>query len=210
MANNFSEDEWRFWMDELSIRNYIVFDNFLDDELYQLTKSFFSDKLELFKHAGVGSKGDHQIKKTIRGDLTFWLNPERDTELDKLWMLIQELRRVLNRYCFLSLSGFEVHLAHYPPGSFYGRHLDQFQNKNNRMISMIMYLNDQWQNGDGGELELVLDNDVTKLVEPIAKRCVLFKSKEMFHSVLKANKSRYSLTGWFLYNPAIMRDFLSP
>ena len=195
-------------MDELSDRNYVVIDNFLDDPLYQLIKSFFIERLEHFQQAGIGTLGNNQIKRSIRGDLTYWLEEKRDPELDRFWQLLHETIQLLNRYCFLSLSGFEFHLAHYPAGAHYDRHLDQFSERNNRMISMIIYLNDNWEKGDGGELEIVSANDEIILVEPIAKRCVMFKSAEVLHGVLEAHKSRYSLTGWLLYYPGVLGQLL--
>jgi len=32
--------------------------------------------------------------------------------------------------------------------------MDQFQGKNNQVISMLIYLNENWQEGDGGELKI--------------------------------------------------------
>ena len=190
------------WIDELSERNYVVIDDFLDDQLYHLIKSFFLEHVENFRQAGIGALDQNQIKQSIRGDLTYWLDRQRDTELEPYWQRLQETMDMLNRYCFLSLSGYEFHLAHYPAGSFYKRHLDQFSNRSNRIISMIIYLNDNWQPGDGGELEIVEQNGEVTLVEPIAKRCVMFKSAEVVHGVLEAHKSRYSLTGWLLRHPS--------
>lgn len=190
------------WIDELSDRNFVVIDNFLDDQLYQLITSFFQEKLDRFQHAGIGTNSDNQINRNIRGDLTYWLDAERDKELEPFWQLLQEMASLLNRYCYLSLSGFEFHLAHYPPGAHYGRHLDQLSNRNNRIISMIIYMNEGWKPGDGGELEIISKEEEVILVEPIAKRCVLFKSAEVLHGVLEAHKSRYSLTGWLLHYPA--------
>jgi SM-20-related protein len=108
---------------------------------------------------------------------------------------------VMNRYCYLSLSDYEFHLAHYPTGTFYKRHLDQFVGRNNRMISVVIYLNEHWKVGDGGELQIYLESgDVT--VQPKARRCVLFKSADVEHEVLTTNVGRDSLTGWLLYKPA--------
>ena len=203
-----SLENWLVWLDELSDRDYVVVDDFLDVPLYELARSFLFEKLELFKQAGIGSLDHRQINKGIRSDFTYWIDPVRDQELQRLWALIRETMTVLNRYCYLSLSGFEFHLAHYPPGGHCHRHLDQFADRNNRMISMVIYLNEDWQPGDGGELEVVEKDDQVRLVEPVARRCVLFKSAEVLHGVLEAKKSRYSLTGWFLYYPGPLGSLL--
>ena len=184
-----------------------MIDDFLDDQLYQQIRSFFLEKLDGFHQAGIGALADNQIKRSIRGDLTYWLDSKRDTNLAPYWDLLHDTINTLNQYCYLSLSGFEFHLAHYPPGAHYSRHLDQFANRNNRMISMIIYLNENWQKGDGGELEIVESDDKVVLIEPIARRCVMFKSAEVLHGVLEAHKSRYSLTGWLLHYPAALGKF---
>ena len=187
----------------------MVIDNFLNDSLYIRIRDFFFARLQEFEPAGIGAQERHQIVTSIRGDSTYWLDSKHDHELESFWGLVRETVQMLNRYCYLSLSGFEFHLAHYPAGSYYKRHLDQFQGRNNRLISMIIYLNEGWQKGDGGELELIASRQSPQLVEPIAKRCVLFKSADVPHAVLKANKSRYSLTGWLLYRPAALGSLLT-
>ena len=66
---------------------------------------------------------------------------------------------------------------------------------------MIVYLNEDWKTGDGGELKIYLA-DKDALIEPIKNRCVIFKSDTLEHEVLVTNKSRFSLTGWLLYQPS--------
>ncbi|WP_262420251.1 2OG-Fe(II) oxygenase [Flagellimonas meishanensis] len=200
-------EQWFSWMDDLSSRNYVVIDNFFRDELYADMKAFFLQKLPDFTEAGIGSNRENQIKRTVRGDFTHWLDRKRDEQLSTFWDLVDETLYMFNRYCYLSLSGYEFHLAHYPPGSHYARHLDQFENRNNRMISVVIYFNEDWKKGDGGELEIVNADNSLLLVEPHAARCVMFKSAEVPHAVLPATKSRFSLTGWLLYQPASLGQF---
>lgn len=194
-------------MDELSSSNYVVIDDFIQNELYLKLRSYFHEKQNNFTMAGIGALEENTIDRRIRGDLTYWLDRTRDEELVHFWELVDQMLHIFNRYCFLSLSGYEFHLAHYPPGGHYDKHLDQFESRNNRMISVVIYLNESWQRGDGGELELFNENGSTKIVEPIAGRCVLFKSAVVPHAVLQAHKSRYSLTGWLLYQPSKMGQF---
>ncbi|MEZ4935991.1 MAG: 2OG-Fe(II) oxygenase [Crocinitomicaceae bacterium] len=202
-----NDRNWLSWIDELSDNRFVVIDDFLSDDLYQTIRQDFLSKLDNFEQAGIGAMDQNIIQQNIRGDQTYWLDSRRDDHLSEWWSLVNETIGVLNRYCFLSLSGFEFHLAHYPPGGHYDKHLDQFSNRDNRMISMVIYLNEGWENGDGGELEIDLEGKIY-LVEPIKKRCVLFKSAEVPHAVLEAHKSRYSLTGWLLYRPAALGKLL--
>ncbi|HKL90325.1 MAG TPA: 2OG-Fe(II) oxygenase [Allomuricauda sp.] len=203
-----SLEDWLSWMDDISDKDYVVIDHFLRDELYTEIKSFFLSKLPNFKEAGIGSHSENQVDANIRGDFTYWLDRKRDAQLETYWNLLEETLKIFNRYCYLSLSGYEFHLAHYPSGGHYDKHLDQFENRNNRMISMIIYFNDHWQPSDGGELEIFEKDGTSFLVEPLAARCVLFKSAEVPHAVLEAHKNRFSLTGWLLYQPSSVGKLL--
>ncbi len=200
-------EDWLSWMDDISNKDYVIIDHFLREDLYTEIKSFFLGKMPAFTLAGIGALDENQINTKVRGDFTYWLDRKRDVQLEPYWNLLDETMHIFNRYCYLSLSGFEFHLAHYPSGGHYNKHLDQFENRNNRMISMIIYLNDDWQPGDGGELEIFEKDGSSFLVEPLAARCVLFKSAEVPHAVLEAHKSRFSLTGWLLYQPSAIGKF---
>lgn len=189
-------------MDELSSNDFVVIDKFVRQDVYSDIRSSFLSHLPSFSKAGIGAMNDHMIRHDIRGDYTYWLNRQRDADLHFFWSLIDESVHVFNRYCFLSLSGHEFHFANYPPGSSYEKHVDQFDNRGNRMITVIIYLNEGWKKGDGGELEIFLKNDESIIVEPIEARCVMFKSAVVPHRVLHSNKNRYSLTGWLLHQPA--------
>lgn len=194
-------------MDELSEKDLVVIDHLLDDKCYQSIKDFLFSELANFKPAGIGALQHKTIDQEIRGDLTFWLSRDRDKQLTSFWEVLDELIYVFNRYCFLSLNGFEFHLAKYPPGGHYDKHIDQFHDRSNRVISMVIYLNEEWQNGDGGELEVFVDQ-ASKLIQPIAGRCVLFRSDKIPHAVLQSHKDRFSLTGWLLRKPSALGQFL--
>lgn len=201
--NIYSEEKWIDWVDQLSQNDYVIIDDFLSPQLYWQVRSFFLQKLEEdeFQRAGLGSVFNNVLDTKIRGDFTYWLDKGRDEELSEAFDLIEEVKSTLNRYCFLSLSGYEFHLAHYPEGTFYKRHVDRFQDRSNRMISVIIYLNEGWQKGDGGELK-IFKYDTEIIVDPIAGRCVMFKSADVPHEVMQTNVGRYSLTGWLLYQPS--------
>lgn len=202
-------EKWLVWIDELSERDFVVIDDFINESNYAEIRAFYEAKLPEFAQAGIGDHLSNTIEKSIRGDKTYWLDRAKDEEMASFWALLDETISVLNRYCFLSLSGYEFHFAFYPPGGHYDKHLDQFQSRNNRMISMVVYLNEAWQKGDGGELEVFDKEGASFLVEPLQRRCVMFKSAEVPHAVLEAHKSRLSLTGWLLYQPAALGKFLT-
>ncbi len=203
LTHQFTEDQWLQWVDTLSDQEYVVIDDFLSEELYKGIRAFFEERQhqDAFDKAAIGALQNNQINTAVRGDFTYWLSKERDTQLQQFWELLDELMFVMNRYCYLSLSDYEFHLAHYPVGTFYKRHLDQFVGRNNRMISVVIYLNENWTEGDGGELQVYLASGDVK-IQPKARRCVLFKSADVEHEVLATHVGRDSLTGWLLYKPA--------
>lgn len=41
-----------------------------------------------------------------------------------------------------------------PTGAFYRRHLDRFRDDDRRMVSAVLYLNEDWQPQDGGQLRM--------------------------------------------------------
>jgi SM-20-related protein len=201
-------EDWLSWMDALSVNDYVIIDKFVDEYRLNTIHTFFKSHLDGFTKAGIGALRDHVIRRDIRGDYTYWLDRKRDSELYNFWSLVDETVFVYNRYCFLGLSGYEFHLAYYPKKGHYDKHLDQFSTRNNRTISMVIYLNKNWQKGDGGELEIFLKDGTSILVNPLEARCVMFKSAEVPHAVLASNKPRYSLTGWLLQQPSALGQFL--
>ncbi len=200
---NYSDEQWLGWMDRLAEADFVIVDDFISNELYENIMEFFhemeeSDKL---KKAGIGAQQNFQVKSEIRGDFIYWLDENRDLELAPFFELMDELTQNLKRFCYLSLSGSEFHIAKYPAGSFYRKHLDQFSERTNRQITVLIYLNNNWQKGDGGELMIYKDGEEIE-IEPIAKRLLLFKSDVIEHEVLTTNVPRYSLTGWLLHKPS--------
>ncbi|MEX2512238.1 MAG: 2OG-Fe(II) oxygenase, partial [Cyclobacteriaceae bacterium] len=89
----------------------------------------------------------------------------------------------------------------YPPGSFYLRHLDQFQAVKYRIVTVILYLNASWHKDDGGSLRMYfIGEDGLEKAEdffPIGGRLVAFISGEVPHEVMPTQKERFSITGWF-------------
>lgn len=205
METFFSDEQWLSWIDKLAEDDFVVIDDFISDaQLHQL-RAFLLDKWQNddFNHAKIGSNINDTLASDIRGDYTFWLNEKRDEDLNVFFSLIRESIANFNRYCFLSLAGFEFHLAHYPPNAFYKRHFDRFKDKSNRMLSFVIYLNENWVEEQGGKLRMYNVQGKEQLdVEPIAKRVVIFKSDTVEHEVLPTTTSRYSFTGWLLYLPS--------
>jgi SM-20-related protein len=198
----YRDETYLNWVERLSNDDFVVIDDFISEDSYAEIRNFFLRILnkDKFDKAGIGAMSEFQVDKSVRGDFIYWLDKERDNEISDVFHRIEELIEKLNYYCFLSISDYELHLAHYPVGTFYKRHLDQFRDRNNRVISFVLYLNEGWNYGDGGELK-IFRPDSSVLVEPLAKRLLLFRSDRVEHEVCITNVNRYSLTGWFLHQP---------
>lgn len=194
--------DWEQRFDLFASQDYLVIDDFISEELYRSIRQYFAVKQNEneFSTAGIGAMSNHQIDKSVRGDFIHWISEAKDTPMAPFFAAVDELVQLLKRFCFLSISDYEFHLAHYPVGSFYKKHLDQFNDRSNRLISCVLYLNENWKEADGGQLKLYLEEG-EKLVEPLARRLVLFKSATLWHEVLPTKSGRDSITGWMLFQP---------
>ncbi|WP_138476016.1 2OG-Fe(II) oxygenase [Dyadobacter bucti] len=166
----------------------------LKDNLFAL----FSQNLLL--SAGTGNDTLVVHDKLYRSDMIYWLdrkhnNPHENDFFD----LMDSFVLYLNSTCYTGITGYEFHYALYPTGSFYKKHLDQFRNNPSRQYSMIMYLNAEWAEGDGGEL-CIHHAGHTQNITPVNGKSVFFKSSELEHEVLPTHKPRLSITGWLKVN----------
>jgi SM-20-related protein len=188
-------------VDNLASTGYVVIDDLLNLEDAQKIKNRL---LQLkgedeFKKSGIGKAAMLQVNESIRGDFIRWIeSDDLHPSLAVYYQLIAALMAYSNRHLYLNLKDIESHYTYYPAGNGYLKHRDRFRDKPHRVLSLVYYLNDNWQAGDGGELE-VYNNSNKKLhtIEPTMNRLVLFKS-EMIHAVLPSIKARYSLTTWLL------------
>lgn len=147
--------------------------------------------------ASVGRGSAQQVQEGIRGDRIQWLETGQHAACDRYLQLMDELRLALNRALFLGLEDYESHFALYAPGAYYQRHLDRFRDDDRRTVSAVLYLNEEWQAGQGGALRLYLADGRAHDVLPQAGTLALFLSAQMPHEVLPASRERLSLTGWF-------------
>ena len=172
-------------------------DNWLEpEELVGLRKSLLAhyDNAHFYT-AGIGNKDNLQTLEKIRNDRIRWVDPLLANPCEKKFFeKIQGFVAYLNRTCYTGITSFEFQYAVYTKGSFYKKHVDQFQNDGRRQFSIVFYLTENWEEGDGGELLLYAGKHVTK-IEPIPGRMVFFKS-DIPHEVLTSHHERLSLTGW--------------
>ncbi len=154
-----------------------------------------------FSRAGIGRLNDHQNIETIRRDEICWI--DNSTPAGQAWLTWADgLKLALNRRLFLGLFSFESHYAHYRTGDYYKVHLDAFRGQQNRVLTVVTYLNPDWSNSDGGELLVYPEtgSQVLLKVEPEYGTLVIFLSEEFPHEVLPTLTDRYSIAGWYRIN----------
>ncbi len=189
--------------DSLAVHGWSITESALPDELLgELERNcrslWASDAL---KPAAVGRAGEQVVVPEIRGDHIRWLDDCPGNPAAVAYLAAMEnLRHTLNRTLFLGLENFETHYALYPPGAGYQRHVDRFKDSPLRTVSVVLYLNRQWQPGDGGELRLHLPDGPID-VPPRAGTLAVFMSASLPHEVLQARRERASLVGWFRRRP---------
>lgn len=154
-----------------------------------------------FSRAGIGRQADHQNIEAIRRDEICWI--DNSTAAGHAWLTWADgLKHALNRRLFLGLFSFESHYAHYRTGDYYKVHLDAFRGQQNRVLTVVTYLNPDWSDSDGGELLVYPEKGGTPLlkVEPEYGTVVIFLSEEFPHEVLPTLTDRYSIAGWYRIN----------
>lgn len=173
-----------------------IIDNLLPETVLQGLLSETKQLLDEFQPALIGRGVTEKRISEIRGDEILWLEKETLTDSQKIYFqFLEQLREHLSNYFRIGLPWFECHLATYPIGSFYTKHFDQFRETNNRIFSIILYLNEDWKPEDGGQLR-IYNEDAFSDIEPKMGRFVCFRSDMIEHEVLKTNRIRFSITGW--------------
>jgi SM-20-related protein len=153
-----------------------------------------------FQPAAIGKLAGRRIDPSVRGDSICWLDPRVSGDAVKhCFDHFERLRLAINVQCYLGLFEFEAHFSHYAAGSHYAKHLDQFASGAERIVSCVLYLNQEWTAEDGGELRLYLDESASRHVDiaPKGGTLITFLSDRFYHEVRPARRKRWSLTGWF-------------
>lgn len=135
----------------------------------------------------------------IRGDAICWIVPGSTLAQHAFFDWISELRERLNTRYGMGLRSQEFHFARYPAGKGYVKHLDQHRGVNYRKISLVLYLNRQWNPAHGGELCLYQmhnpDAEIARFA-PLDARLAVFVSGRVPHEVLPCKATRWSVAGW--------------
>ncbi|MCF8465313.1 MAG: 2OG-Fe(II) oxygenase [Flavobacteriales bacterium] len=173
-----------------------IIDNLLPEDVLQDLLSETKQLLNEFQPALIGRGITEQRISEVRGDRILWLEKDQLTKSQEIYFqFLEQLRERLSNYFRIGLPWFECHLATYPVGSFYTKHFDQFRETNNRIFSVILYLNEAWVPENAGQLR-IYEGDEHYDIEPKMGRLVCFRSDLVEHEVLKTTQPRFSITGW--------------
>ncbi len=184
-------------LDKLALDGWIVIDNVFEDKalLALQSESGFIDYRDATLTAGI--RVSH-----IRGDKIRWINKDFFAGFYYL-QSINQLASHLNRTLFTGIRHSEAHYACYPIGFGYQWHSDNPAGRDERLISAVFYLNDDWSAADGGAVELIDNHGLNHEVMPLANRLIIFNS-DLQHQVQIAHRQRYSIATW------MRRDGLVP
>jgi len=192
----FSEENIQTFFDE----GILVLEQALPVALIQLlaqdSKALFS--AGSFNVSGIGQNQGHRVDEKIRADSICWWDQKTLILVQqRFWHFMEHLRLAFNRHMFMGLFDSELHYATYQVGGFYARHFDQFRQNNQRKISLILFLNNDWLATDGGALRLYADDKIVfRDILPQAGVLALFSSERVLHEVMPTHRRRLTLTGW--------------
>ena len=162
---------------------------------------------------GVGRESQFAVARDVRRAKITWLDGKSSAQ--RAFMDFAEtLRIALNRELFLGLFEFEANYALYPVGGFYQRHLDSFRGARNRVVSLVAYLNESWEEHYGGALAIFM-SDAPVNAEPVCRIAphpgdvVLMLSEDIPHAVEPTHRERLAIAAWWRVN-ASGPDRVSP
>jgi SM-20-related protein len=186
--------------DDLITRRYSVHRGLAPPELSAALRARAGERERRgeLRQAGIGRADEHRIALGVRGDRIAWLDPSEPAEARYLAAL-ERLAAHLNRALYLGLREHEAHFASFGPGSYYRRHLDRFRRHGARVVSTVLYLNQRWPAGSGGELRIFASGgsaEVVADVPPEDGTFVCFLSDEVWHEVLPTARPRLSVAAW--------------
>ena len=190
-------------INHLADQGYAVIENFLPgQEIKALSHHAKSLRKNGEMHkAATGLSKQNTNNSILRGDFIHWIEAGQACKIEQIYLgAMSSLQQAINQSFFLGLFELESHFAIYPPGAGYQKHLDQFIGRNERKVSCILYLNEDWTKDDGGALRMYLDQKDEKNyidITPQGGTLVVFLSEEFLHEVQPAKRERISLTGWF-------------
>ncbi|KAL4161448.1 hypothetical protein PRNP1_002002 [Phytophthora ramorum] len=103
---------------------------------------------------------------------------------------------------WVGLAGHMVKVQHNAGrGACFPMHFDTYGD-DGKCVTAVLYLNEEWGHGDGGEIVLYPFPKTRVVVQPRFGEMVLFSSQQMLHRVMPSVKPRYALTTWMYHSPS--------
>lgn len=195
MTHQYTRPEWSHTLDMVALdhlaeHGWWLIDQALPDDLYQALRQE-SRQPQHYQAAGVAQG---QLATHIRSDQTRWLEPH-DVAGSVYLTALGELSDWLNEQLYVGIQRVEAHYACYEVGQSYALHHDNVAGSTARVISTVLYLNDQWQPIDGGLLRLQDRQEQWQHILPCGNQMVVFDSN-LRHEVQAAQQTRRSIAGW--------------
>lgn len=138
----------------------------------------------------------------VRGDNIRWIDEACPVGMQYL-SAIDELGKYFNQMLFAGIRRCEAHYAHYPSGFGYQWHSDNPNGRDERVISAVYYLNDDWTTADGGQISIYDHNDELRQLLPHLNRLVIFDSN-LRHQVEITHRTRYSIATWLRKDDGVL------
>ncbi|MFA9486618.1 MULTISPECIES: 2OG-Fe(II) oxygenase [unclassified Moraxella] len=176
-------------LDDFITTGTMVLDNVFDKDgltLLQNESGFIEYKEAKLTHGERAS--------AIRGDSIRWIDESCPVGMAYL-ATIDELGRYFNQTLYAGIRSSEAHYACYPSGFGYKWHSDNPKGRDERVISAVFYLNDNWAADDGGHITVVDKIGQTRQLLPQLNRLVVFDSN-LLHQVEITNRTRFSIATW--------------
>lgn len=140
--------------------------------------------------------------REIRGDRIRWLDDTCPYGMAYL-RAIEHLASWFNATLYTGIQRCEAHYACYLAGFGYQWHTDNPHGRDERVLSAVFYLNDDWGAADGGELVLLDAHDTVQTCQPRANRLLIFNS-DLRHQVNITQRTRYSIATWMRRDMAMV------
>jgi SM-20-related protein len=203
---------------ELSENQYVVICDFLPESLQTALRQDVQDlrQAEKFTVAKIRQDATNKLNTNIRVAESCFLGPTKlktfpSAYRDQLYVILDQVKADLNSHFGKPLDSqlTELLYAFYPQGGFYRRHRDAIPGSAStlREYSLLLYLNKDWNEQDGGQLRLHFDSGDDELpageeaqfrdVLPQSGTLVLFRSNAIPHEVLDTQKERVAIIGWY-------------
>lgn len=176
-------------VEKLASQGWAVADHVLDDvTLHQLTE-------ECLQSAN-GTPGSSVAENFLNDRISMTKFSLASDAANQYLKFISSILTKANERLDITLSSYEGQVNKSPPRVAYPKHLDTHESDAERIVTCILYLNDEWKACDGGQLRLYLENDIKLDVIPKMGTFVAFLSGFYWHEVLPAVRERLSIPGW--------------